>query len=79
MNVWQISSICNYNSAQSNLRNISYSHVILDAVGFILDTGDAFVNSVGTALTRETRELVGGEADQGRDSIHHENPHENPI
>ena len=32
----------------------------LDAVGLILDAGDAFVNSVGTALTRETRELVGG-------------------
>ena len=47
--------------------------MISDAVGFILDTGDAFVNSVGTALTRETRELVGGEADQGRDSIHLEN------
>ena len=47
--------------------------MILDAVGLILDTGDAFVNSVGTALTRETRELVGGEADQGRDSIHLEN------
>ena len=26
----------------------------------ILDTGDAFVNSVGTALAKETRELVGG-------------------
>ena len=44
-------------------------YFISDAVGCILDSGDAFVNSVGTALTRETRELVGG-ADQGRNSIH---------
>ena len=35
----------------------------LDAVCLILDTGDAFVNNVGKALTRDTSELARG-ADQ---------------